>query len=100
MRGEIEVMRERARQLREQGIDLRALADRLVAETASVAWSGGTADALRERVRERADRLHRAADRHDAAAASLERHLAEVDRLQGTVADDGQRTARLGSDGP
>ena len=72
MYGDMEVMRKQAGRLREQGEDIRALADRLVAQAEDVVWAGRAADAMRERIRERAARLREAADRHDVAAASLE----------------------------
>ena len=57
MYGDSGVMRKRAAQLREQAGDIRALADHLVAQTEGVAWTGRAADAMRERVRDRAAHL-------------------------------------------
>jgi chromosome segregation ATPase len=91
MYGDTSVMRRRASQLREQGDDIRAAADRLVARIEAVPWRGRAADAMRERIRERADHLRAAARAHDAAAESLERHLAEVDRLKESIADAERR---------
>ena len=91
MYGDTAVMRRRASQLREQGADIRAAADRLVARSEAVPWQGRAADAMRERVRERAAHLRAAAHSHESAAASLERHLAEVDRLKDAVADAERR---------
>src|SRR6478735_974378 len=73
MYGETEVMRRRSGELREQGVDLRALADRLVAQTESAGWTGRAAAAL--------------AGRHDTAADSLDAHVAEVDGLKDSIAD-------------
>jgi uncharacterized protein YukE len=87
MYGDTVVMRRRAGQLREQGADIRAAADRLVARSEAVPWHGRAADAMRERVRERAAHLRAAAQAHDTAADSLEHHLAEVDRLKEAVAE-------------
>jgi len=95
MYGDTEVMRRRAGQLREQGVDLRALADRLVAQTEAVGWSGRAGEALRERIRDRATHLRRAAARHEAAAEALERHLLEVGRLQERIADAEERASGL-----
>jgi chromosome segregation ATPase len=95
MYGDTEVMRRRAGQLREQGVDLRALADRLVAQTEGVGWTGRAGDALRERIRDRAAELNRAAARHEAAAESLERHLHEVDRLKEQIAEAEEQAAGL-----
>jgi hypothetical protein len=93
MYGDTRVMRRRAGQLREQGADIRAAADRLVARSEAVPWHGRAADATRERVKERAGHLRAAAHAHDTAADSLERHLVEVDRLKEAVAD-AERRAR------
>jgi hypothetical protein len=87
MYGDTVVMRKRAGQLREQGADIRALAERLVSRSEAVPWRGRAADAMRERVKERAGHLRAAAHAHDTAADSLERHLAEVDRLKESVAE-------------
>jgi uncharacterized protein YukE len=95
MYGDTEVMRRRAGQLREQAVDLRALADRLVAQTEGVGWAGRAGDALRERIRDRAAQLNRAAARHEAAAESLEHHLQEVDRLKELIAEAEQQAAGL-----
>lgn len=92
MYGDTAVMRRRAGQLREQGADIRATADRLVARSEAVPWRGRAADAMRDRVRERAGHLRAAAHAHDTAAESLERHLAEVDRLKEAVAEAERRT--------
>ena len=78
MYGDSLVMRRRATQLREQGEDIRAMAEQLVSHSDEVSWTGRAADTMRERVRERAAHLREAANAHDAAAASLEKHLARV----------------------
>ncbi len=91
MYGDTVVMRKRAGQLREQGADIRASAERLVARSEAVPWRGRAADAMRERVKERASHLRAAAHAHDTAADSLDRHLAEVDRLKEAVAEAERR---------
>ena len=91
MYGDTVVMRKRAGQLREQGADIRAAAERLVARSEAVPWRGRAADAMRERVKERAGHLRAAAHAHDTAADSLERHLAEVDRLKESIAEAERR---------
>lgn len=107
MYGDTDVMRKRAAELREQAVDLRALADRLVAQTESVGWTGRAAVALDDRVRVRATHLRDVAARHDTAADALELHLDEVDGLKDAiagierkagalVADARTRVARLG----
>ena len=91
MYGDTEVMRKHAGRLREQGVDLRALADRLVAQTESAGWAGRAADALAERIRERAAHLRDLATRHDGAAQSMDAHVQEVDRLKDAIADAERR---------
>ncbi|MBZ5739020.1 hypothetical protein [Nocardioides mangrovi] len=86
MYGDTDVMRKRARELREQGVDLRATADRLVAQTEHAGWTGRAAAALDERVRDRATHLREVAAQHDTAADTLDAHLAEVDRLKDLIA--------------
>jgi hypothetical protein len=87
MYGDTDVMRKHAGRLREQGSDLRVLADRLVAQTEATGWAGRAAEALVERIRDRAARLHEVAARHDSAAQALQAHLVEVDRLKEAIAD-------------
>ncbi|WP_243058638.1 hypothetical protein [Nocardioides sp. SR21] len=91
MYGDTDVMRRHADRLREQGVDLRALADRLVAQTESAGWAGRAADALAERIRERATHLRDVASRHDDAAESMDTHVVEVDRLKEAIADAERR---------
>ena len=95
MYGDLDVMRRRSGLLREQGDDLRAMADRLVARSESAPWSGRAADAMRERVRERASHLREVAGAHDLAADSLDRHALEVDRLCETIATIERRVTGL-----
>lgn len=99
MYGDTDVMRKRAAQLREQGADLRALADRLVGQTDEVGWTGRAADALAGRIRDRAAHLRQVADRHDVAADSLEAHLVEVDRLKDAISGAELRAGRLATEG-
>lgn len=99
MYGDPDVMRRRAAELREQGLDLRALADHLIARTEDVGWSGRAADALVERIRDRAAHLRDVAARHDGAADALDAHVLEVDRLQEAIAQAGRRAERLAVDG-
>ncbi len=98
MYGDSGVMRKRAAQIREQATDIRAMADQLVAQTESVAWTGRAADAMRERIRDRAANLRDVAGAHDTAADSLERHLLEVDVLKDQIADTERKTDKLVSD--
>ena len=99
MYGDSDVVRRHAARLREQGDDMRALADQLVARSESLHWSGRAADAMRERVRERAARIREAAARHETAATSLESHGTEVDTLKDAILDAERRTRALVADG-
>lgn len=98
MYGDTDVMRKRVGQLREQGVDLRGLADHLVAQTEGLGWTGRAADTMRERIRERAAHLREVAAGHDTAADSLEKHLHEVDRLKDAIADTERRATTLVAD--
>ena len=85
MYGDTAVGRKRVAQLREQGGDIRALAARLVSQAEAVPWHGKAAEAMRERIKERADHLREAAAQHETAAESLARHLTEVDSLKEAI---------------
>lgn len=85
MYGDTATMRRRAGQLREQGTDIRALADRLVAQVDAMTWTGRAAADLRSRIKDRAAHLRDCATDHENAAESLEKHLAEVDRLKDAI---------------
>lgn len=98
MYGDAEVMRKRAAELREQALDLRGLADELVARTEATGWTGRAAEAMSERVRERAGHLRTAAGGHDTAADSLERHAQEVETLQERIADTERKVSSLVAD--
>ena len=99
MYGDTDVMRRRAAELREQGVDIRALADQLVARTESVGWTGRAADALALRIRDRAAHLREAADRHDRAADTLDVHTQLVDELKESIAETERRATALLDDG-
>ncbi len=102
MYGDTLVMRRRAAQLREQGEDIRAMAEQLVSHSDEVAeesgWTGRAADTMRDRVRERAAHLRDAANAHDVAAASLEMHLGECDHLTESIAGIERRASSLVAD--
>ena len=99
MYGDTEVMRKHAARLREQGVELRVMADHLVAQTEAVSWPGRAGDAMRERARDRAAQLRDAADRHDLAAGSLESHTSSVEELKETIARAERRARALVDDG-
>jgi hypothetical protein len=98
MYGDTEIMRRRADQLRQQGVDVRTLADQLVARTESIGWTGRAAESMRERIRDRASQLRDAAGRHDFAADSLDKHLGEVERLQDLIAVTQRKVEALAGD--
>lgn len=98
MYGDTAAMRSRVAQLREQGVEVRALADRLVAETEAISWEGRAAESMRTRMRDRAVHLRDCATRHDLAADALDRHVGEVDRLQDAIAQIQRRAAALVAD--
>ncbi|QIG44964.1 hypothetical protein G5V58_21275 [Nocardioides anomalus] len=99
MYGDTDVMRKHADRLREQGADIRALADQLVSQAEAVTWAGRAGDSMRERIRERAARLREAAERHEVAADSLEDHTQTVDDLKDTIAAAERRATALVDDG-
>jgi hypothetical protein len=98
MYGDTAAGRKRVAQLREQGGDIRALAARLVAQAEAVPWHGKAADAMRERIKERADHLRAAAGHHETAADSLARHLQEVDTLKEAIDVHAHKAAALVED--
>src|SRR5690242_20908280 len=99
MYGDSDVTRKHVGRLREQADTIRSLADRLVAQAETVAWSGRAGDAMRERIRERAAGLRETAARHDAAADSLEAHTVLVDELKDSIAENERRATALLEDG-
>lgn len=98
MYGDSAVIRRRSALLREQGADIRLLADRLVAQAEAIAWSGRAAEAMRARIRDRAAQLRTVAAAHDDAAEALTRHLGEVDRLKDAITAIEQRAGSLVAD--
>ena len=75
MYGDTLVMRRRAAQLREQGEDIRTMAEQLVTRSDEVVWTGRAADAMRNRVRERAvDVLREVVVAGDARSVVVEAH--------------------------
>ncbi|WP_300406006.1 hypothetical protein [Nocardioides sp.] len=95
MYGDPDVLRSQVDDLREQALDVRSLADQLVARTEGLGWSGRAAEAMRLRVTERAGHLRAAAAEHDAAADALLAHAQEVARLQEAIQDVEQRVHDL-----
>jgi uncharacterized protein YukE len=98
MYGDSTAMRKRAAQLREQGTDVRSLADRLVAQVEALPWTGRAAADLRERIKARASHLRDCAELHEDAAESLEKHLAEIDKLKDAIAGTERKAGSLVAD--
>lgn len=95
MYGDSDLIRRRVSQLRDQGADVRALADQLVARTEALGWSGRAATAMRDRVAERAHHLRAAADLHARAADALRAHVDRVDSVRDEIAAVEARVADL-----
>ncbi|MEJ7796756.1 MAG: hypothetical protein WKF50_14470 [Nocardioides sp.] len=98
MYGDTHVMRRRADQMREQGVDIRTLADQLVTQTESIGWAGRAADSMRERIRERATHLRAAAAQHESAADALDRHLQDVDAAKDTISNTERKATSMVAD--
>lgn len=88
-------IRQLAGQLRARAASLRSDADELDRGASAVLWTGRAADAMRRSARDRARGLWSCAAGHDAAAAALDRHAREVDRVQGLASALGQGAGRL-----
>ena len=99
MYGDTDVMRKHAGALREQGDQLRSLAEHLVRQAEAVGWAGRAGDAMRERIRGRATRLREAAQRHDHAADTFETHIALVEELKESISETERRATALLDDG-
>jgi hypothetical protein len=95
MYGDTTVIRGLARQLRDQGADIRTEADALVGQADAVHWSGLAADAMRRLARDHGSDLRSCAGRHDDAAEALERHAREVDRLKDLISGIEHRFVHL-----
>ena len=95
MYGDTRAIRRLATQLRRQADDIRTEAEGLLVRADAVAWRGWTADAMRDHARGRVAGLRRSAQAHDEAAAALDRHASEVDRLQAVIAAIERRFHRL-----
>jgi Tfp pilus assembly protein FimV len=98
MYGDSAASRKRVAQLREQGGDIRAMADRLVAQAEGVPWTGRAAESMRTRIKERAAHLRLAAGHHDTAADSLARHAAEVDARKDAIETTSHKADALTAD--
>ncbi|WP_203337440.1 hypothetical protein [Nocardioides limicola] len=95
MYGDDDVIRHRIGQLREQGTDLRSLADQLVARVDGSNWTGRAGESLRGRVRDRAALLRASAGDHDTAADTLAHHLTTVEDTRDTITGIERRAGAL-----
>lgn len=86
MYGDPGVIRSLATDLRDEAIELRAEAGRLVAHAADARWVGLSADRMRERVGEKAADLRDHATRLDDAAEKMDAHAQEVEELLALIA--------------
>lgn len=98
MYGDTDVLRRRADQLREQAVDIRALADQLVAQTESTGWTGRAADAMHVRITERCTHLRDAAAQHETAAEALDKHVQDVDGVKEVISTTERRASSLVAD--
>ena len=95
MYGDTAVIRRLAQQMSEQATEIRGDADGLVTASQQVLWDGRAAQAMRERMTERAVALRRTADEHDDAAQALRHHADEVDRLKDLIREIAHRVRGL-----
>lgn len=95
MYGDTGVIRRLAQQMSEQGTEIRRDADELVSASQLVVWQGRAAQAMRERMTERAVALRTTADEHDDAARALRHHADEVDRLKDLIREIANRVRGL-----
>ena len=95
MYGDTGVIRRLATQMSDQGSEIRDDADQLVNAAQLVVWEGRAAQAMRERMAERAVALRKTADEHDDAAQSLRHHADEVDRLKDLIREIANRVRGL-----
>lgn len=95
MYGDTAVIRRLAAQMGDQGTEIRSDADQLVKASQLVVWEGRAAQAMRERMAERALALRRTADQHDDAAQALRHHADEVDRLTDLIREIAHRVMGL-----
>jgi len=95
MYGDTEAIRGLARTMRRQGAALRSEAAGLLVRAEAVPWQGLAADAMRASVRAQVASLRRTAGLSEDAAAALDRHADEVDRLKALIAEVERRVTAL-----
>lgn len=95
MYGDTAVIRGLAVRLREQGLDLRAEARALRGRVETTDWTGRAAEAMQAAAEHRLVGLGESARTHNEAAAALEHHADQVDRLKEVIAAIERRAHRL-----
>jgi hypothetical protein len=86
MYGDTKAIRGLATTMRGCGAAIDTEAEVLLARAETTTWEGLAADAMRLRVRAQAQALRRTAQLHEDAAAALEQHADDVDRLKALIA--------------
>jgi hypothetical protein len=82
-----------ARQIREQGTDVRAEAHDLVSRCRAVGWTGLSGAAMAGQAAAQAHVLGRIAEMHDSAASMLEVHAAAVEQTLALIGEIERRVA-------
>jgi uncharacterized protein YukE len=95
MYGDATAIRHLAARMRDRADEIRAAEARLAEHIDRVPWHGCAADAMRRHARLRLAALGETARLHDEAAEALERHAAEVQRLQDLIAAIERRVRSL-----
>ncbi|MGN0065840.1 MAG: hypothetical protein ACI379_16515 [Nocardioides sp.] len=85
MYGDTAVIRGLATQMDDQAKEIRSEADGLVRSSEQVLWEGRAAEAMRQRMKERAVSLRETATEHEDAAQALRSHADNVDRLKALI---------------
>ena len=98
MYGDTGVMRKRAAQLREQGATSARRPTSSSPRSTPSRWTGRAADAMRERIRDRAAHLREVAAAHDSAADSLERPPQQVECSRTRSPRTERKTDKLATD--
>lgn len=86
MYGDTEAIRALATTIRGHGAAIETEADVLLGRAETTPWEGLAADAMRLRVRTQVVGLRQTAQLHEDAAAALEQHADDVDRIKALIA--------------
>lgn len=85
MYGDTVVLRGLAQRMEDQAREIRREAEDLVRCSNEVLWSGRAAEAMRQRMRERAGALRATAAEHEDAGAALRAHADRVDAVKARI---------------